>query len=85
MTGVVGWTEAWQQVLDMVPTILFLAGVLILSALCEAEGMFEAAGRLMTRRARGRPVTLLGLAAVGPLTTAVLSLDATVVLLTSSS
>jgi arsenical pump membrane protein len=83
VTGVVGWTEAWQQVLDMVPTILFLAGVLILSALCEAEGMFEAAGRLMTRRARGRPVTLLGLVfAVASLTTAVLSLDATVVLLT---
>lgn len=83
LTGVIGWDSAAQQVAGMLPTILFLAGVLMLSHLCRSEGMFEAAGDLMSRRANGRPVRLLGLVfVVSALTTAVLSLDATVVLLT---
>lgn len=83
VTGIVGWGEAWHQISEMGPTIAFLAGVLILSKLCETEGVFKAAGAWMAGRAAGRPVTLLGLVfAVASLTTAVLSLDATVVLLT---
>lgn len=82
-TGLITWGETWEQVTTMAPTIAFLAGVLMLSKLCEAEGMFAAAGAFMARRANGRPVTLLGLVfAVSALVTAVLSLDATVVLLT---
>ncbi len=83
LLGVVGWSTAWEHVLAMAPTVAFLAGVLMLSWLCEAEGMFAAAGQWMARKARGRPVVLLGLVfVVASLTTAVLSLDATVVLLT---
>ena len=83
LAGVVSWDEAAAQVEGLLPTIAFLAGVLMLSYLCEREGLFAAAGALMARRSRGRPVRLLGLVfAVASLTTAVLSLDATVVLLT---
>lgn len=83
LTGVIGWDEAWQRVLALGPTVLFLAGVLMLAHLCQAEGMFAAAGDLMARRSAGRPTRLLVLVfVVASLTTAVLSLDATVVLLT---
>lgn len=81
--GVVGWHEALHQVHEMVPTVIFLAAVLMLSHLCEREGLFAAAGDLMARGSRGRPVRLLTLVfGVASLVTAVLSLDATVVLLT---
>lgn len=81
--GIVGWSEAWRRVLAMMPTVAFLAGVLMLSMLCGAEGMFEAAGQRMAAKAGGRPVVLLGLVfLVASSTTALLSLDATVVLLT---
>src|SRR6266700_7904492 len=65
------------------PTLGFLAAVLVLAELCEREGLFAAAGQRMAATSRGRPVALLGLVfAVGAAVTAVLSLDATVVLLT---
>jgi arsenical pump membrane protein len=81
--GVISWTQAWAQIVELAPTILFLAGVLMLAQLAQAEGVFVAAGQWMARRAEGRPVRLLGLVfVVASLTTAVLSLDATVVLLT---
>ncbi|PKQ30797.1 MAG: arsenic transporter [Actinobacteria bacterium HGW-Actinobacteria-2] len=81
--GVISPAEAWTQVVDIAPTIAFLAGVLMLAHLAQAEGVFAAAGQLMATRARGRPRRLLVLVfIVASLTTAVLSLDATVVLLT---
>jgi len=65
------------------PTLGFLAAVLVLAELCEREGLFAAAGQRMASASRGRPVALLGLVfVVGAAVTAVLSLDATVVLLT---
>jgi arsenical pump membrane protein len=61
----------------------FLAAILILAHLCDEDGLFLACGGWMARTSGGRPRRLLaqvfGIAAV---TTAVLSLDATVVLLT---
>lgn len=81
--GVISWTQAWAQIVALAPTILFLAGVLMLAQLAQSEGVFAAAGQWMAQRAAGRPVRLLGLVfVVASLTTAVLSLDATVVLLT---
>ena len=83
LTGVLSWDEAREQVVAMLPTIAFLAGVLALAQLARAEGVFDAAGALMARRSAGQPVRLLGLVfGVAAATTAVLSLDATVVLLT---
>ena len=83
LTGVLSWDEAREQVVAMLPTIAFLAGVLALAHLAQAEGVFDAAGALMARRSAGQPVRLLGLVfGVAAATTAVLSLDATIVLLT---
>lgn len=83
LLGAISWTEAWSQVSHMLPTILFLAGVLMLSHLCQREGMFDLAGRMMAKGAQGSPVKLLALVFVtASVTTALLSLDATIVLLT---
>lgn len=81
--GVIAPAEAWVQVVRIAPTIGFLAGVLMLAHLAQAEGVFAAAGELMATGSRGRPRRLLVLVfAVASITTAALSLDATVVLLT---
>jgi arsenical pump membrane protein len=65
------------------PVIGFLAAVLVLAQLCDDDGLFEALGAWMARSAAGRPRWLLAqVFAVASVTTAVLSLDATVVLLT---
>lgn len=83
LLGVIAPSQAWSQVVAMAPTIGFLAGVLMLAHLAQAEGVFAAAGELMAAGSRGRPTRLLVLVfAVASVTTAVLSLDATVVLLT---
>ncbi|MFE6713771.1 SLC13 family permease [Streptomyces sp. NPDC057695] len=65
------------------PVIGFLAAVLVLAKLCDDEGLFHACGTWMARWSRRRPQRLLGAVFVlASLITAVLSLDATVVLLT---
>ena len=38
LAGVVSWDEAAVQIMGLLPTIAFLAGVLMLSYLCEREG-----------------------------------------------
>lgn len=83
LAGIVTWREVGSQVHSMLPTVIFLAAVLMLSHLCQQEGLFQAAGDLMARGSRGEPKRLLTLVFVtASLITAVLSLDATVVLLT---
>ena len=65
------------------PVIGFLAAVLVLAHLCDDDGLFKACGAWMARASGGRPRRLLAqVFAVAAVTTAVLSLDATVVLLT---
>ncbi|MCL2464809.1 MAG: SLC13 family permease [Micrococcales bacterium] len=82
-TRTLSLADAWAQIRSLAPVVAFLAGVLVLGQLCEDEGLFGAAGRWMARASRSSPTRLLtavvGIAAV---TTAALSLDATVVLLT---
>jgi arsenical pump membrane protein len=81
--GILPAHAALQELRSLAPTIGFLAAVLLLAELCEREGLFAAAGRRMVSAAGGRPVALLGLVfMIGAAVTAVLSLDATVVLLT---
>lgn len=83
LCGVVGWGQAGQQLATMLPTVVFLAGVLMLAELCRREGLFDAAGDLMARLSGNRPPRLLAwVFVVASLITAVLGLDATVVLLT---
>jgi len=81
--GVVTPGAAWAEVTTLLPVVAFLAAVLCLSHLCDAEGLFAAAGALMARDAAGQPQRLLvAVFVVASVVTTVLSLDATVVLLT---
>ena len=81
--GLLPPTAALAEVTELAPTVGFLAAVLVLAHLADAEGVFTWAGGLLGRRSRGRPVPLLAwVFVVAAVTTAVLSLDATVVLLT---
>src|SRR5919108_672868 len=81
--GILPVRAALDELRSLGPTVGFLAAVLLLAELCEREGLFAAAGQRMAVASGGRPVALLGLVfAVGAAVTAVLSLDATVVLLT---
>ena len=81
--GAVTPATAWAEIRTLLPVVAFLAAVLVLSHLCAAEGLFAAAGALMARVARGRRQRLLvAVFVAASLVTAVLSLDATVVLLT---
>jgi arsenical pump membrane protein len=65
------------------PVIWFLAAVLVLAQLCDDEGLFRACGAWMARAAAGRPRRLLpAVFVLASVITAVLSLDAAVVLLT---
>jgi arsenical pump membrane protein len=81
--GAVRPTDAWAQIRQLAPVVGFLAAVLVLAQLCADDGLFTAAGDAVARACRGEPRRLLaGVFAVAALVTAVLSLDATVVLLT---
>jgi len=83
LTGALPAHAALTQVQRLGPVIGFLAAVLVLAQLCDDEGLFGACGAWLARTSDGRPQRLLGLVfVVAGLTTAVLSLDATVVLLT---
>lgn len=81
--GLISPSAAWHEVLELGPTVGFLAAILLLGHLADVQGVFGWLGERLAGASLGRPQRLLGLvfaAAAG--TTAVLSLDATVVLLT---
>jgi arsenical pump membrane protein len=80
--GVVPLHDAVDEVRQLLPVVLFLAAVLVLAQLCDDEGLFKAAGAAMARSTSGTTQLLVKVFVVAALTTAVLSLDATVVLLT---
>ena len=81
--GAVSVQDAVTEVRDLLPVVGFLAVVLVLAGLCDDEGLFRLAGGWMARGNHGHPRRLLGrVFLVAAATTAVLSLDATAVLLT---
>ncbi|GIJ45253.1 arsenic transporter [Virgisporangium aliadipatigenens] len=83
LAGLVPLGAAWRDVVELAPTVGFLAAVLLLAHLADAHGVFRYAAAVAARAGAGRPVRLLGAVfAVAASVTAVLSLDATVVLLT---
>jgi arsenical pump membrane protein len=83
LAGVLSGPDARVALRDLGPTVGFLAALLVLADGCARAGLFEALGGLMAVGTRGRPRRLLGLVfLVAAGTTAVLSLDATVLLLT---
>lgn len=82
-TDVLSWPDAVAEAGQLGPTLGFLAAVLLLAELSDHAGVFRAAGKLLMRVARGRPQSLLrAVFVVATSTTILLSLDATVVLLT---
>jgi arsenical pump membrane protein len=82
-SGAVDRAGAVEQVRLLAPVVLFLAGILVVAEVCAAEGLFTAVGAMVARASRQQPSRMLALTFVAAaLTTAVLSLDATVVLLT---
>ncbi|MFE3070621.1 SLC13 family permease [Streptomyces sp. NPDC059247] len=81
--GAITPEAALQEAERLGPVIGFLAAVLVLAKLCDDEGLFRGCGTWTARWADRRPRRLLGaMFALASLITAVLSLDATVVLLT---
>ncbi|HWH12291.1 MAG TPA: SLC13 family permease [Solirubrobacteraceae bacterium] len=81
--GATSLTGARHELGELGPTVGFLAALLLLGEGCRREGVFDAIGGVVGARASGDPRRLLGLIfVVGAGVTAVLSLDATVVLLT---
>jgi arsenical pump membrane protein len=83
LAGLVPFRAARHELLGIGPTVGFLAAVLLLAHLADAHGVFRYAAAVAARAGAGRPVRLLGAVfVVAASVTAVLSLDATVVLLT---
>lgn len=83
VAGAVSWQDALAEVNRLAPVVGFLAAILVLARLCDDEGLFHAAGAVMARATAGGQNRLLAsVFAIAAVVTAVLSLDATVVLLT---
>ncbi len=84
--GALHWSDARDEAGDLATTLVVLAALLVLGDGCERAGLFDALAARMAVGARGKGVRLLALvfaAAAG--VTAVLGLDATVVLLTPAA
>ncbi|HEY2271626.1 MAG TPA: SLC13 family permease [Jatrophihabitantaceae bacterium] len=81
--GIVGGHEALDRLREIGPTVGFLAAILVFGNLCAEAGVFDYLGMRAARYSGGRArrllVVVVGLAAS---VTVVLTLDATVVLLT---
>ncbi|HEY4627335.1 MAG TPA: SLC13 family permease [Blastococcus sp.] len=83
LVGAVGAPDAEAAVLEIAPTVAFLVVVLLLAHLADREGLFSWAAAVTARRAGRSPHGLLTrVVLLSAVVTAVLSLDATVVLLT---
>lgn len=83
VTGAISPAQAGAEAERLGPVVGFLAAVLVLAHFCDVDGLFQACGAWMARWAAGRPVRLLtAVFALASAITAVLSLDATIVLLT---
>lgn len=81
--GAVSWHAARAEISRLGPVVGFLAAVLVLADCCDREGVFRAAGVLMARAgARSQDRLLIAVSLLAAVTTALLSLDTTVVLLT---
>lgn len=82
-SGSISLRDAATEVGRLLPVVGFLAAVLVLARLCDDEGLFHAAGVTMAQVSAGNPRRLLAMVfVIAAATTAILSLDATVVLLT---
>ena len=75
--------QAWTAIRGLVPTVTFLALILAFGHLCAEVGVFDYLGSVAAAASGGRPGRLLMIVvALAAAVTTVLTLDATVVLLT---
>ncbi len=82
-TGAVPLAAANQRLREIGPTVGFLAAILVFGHLCAEAGVFDYLGSVAARASGGSTTRLLALVVViAAGVTAVLTLDATVVLLT---
>ncbi|MFJ7904757.1 arsenic transporter [Streptomyces sp. NPDC096198] len=82
-SGALSLDHARAEAERLGPVVGFLAAVLVVAHFCDTEGLFRACGAWMARWAAGSPGRLLtAVFALASMITAVLSLDATIVLLT---
>lgn len=83
LLGIVPADAAARRLAEIGPTVGFLAAILVFGHLCAEAGVFDYLGHVAARASHGRAGRLLGLVVVlAASVTAVLTLDATVVLLT---
>jgi arsenical pump membrane protein len=86
LAGAISWSDAWHEARQLAPTLGFLAALLVLGEGCERAGLFSSLAAVMARAGRGSGGRLLlVVVGVAALVTAVLGLDATVVLLTPAA
>ena len=78
-TGLVGLDHAGHTVVELAQVVAFLVAILVVAQVCGRAGLFTAAGSLLRGGGAVRLFTVAFLLAAA--VTAVLSLDATVVLL----
>jgi arsenical pump membrane protein len=83
VVGAIGLSGADHALRTLGPTVGFLAAMLLIADGCRREGLFDAMGAVMARGSGGSPQRLLAFVfVIAAAITAVLSLDATIVLLT---
>lgn len=83
LLGMATPAQALNSVAEIGPTLAFLSATLVIAYLADADGVFYWLGKSLGRGSRGSAQRLLLLVFIAAsLTTALLSLDATVVLLT---
>ncbi len=80
--GAISVHQAAEEVAGLSGVVAFLGAVLVLAKLCDDEGLFEAAGAAIARGRVGSGGLLGRVFVIASVITAVLSLDAAVVLLT---
>ncbi|MCM3514402.1 SLC13 family permease [Nocardioides sp. P86] len=82
-TGRLGLDAVGSTLGHLAPVVVFLAAVLVVAEVCSRAGLFAAAAAVVRRTDRGDPRRLLlGAFVLAAAVTCVLSLDATVVLVT---
>ena len=82
-TGILAWSDVEDTLRHLGPVVLFLVTILVVSDVCARAGLFAAAAARVRDAGRGRAVPIFtGVFLLAAAVTAVLSLDATVVLLT---
>jgi arsenical pump membrane protein len=82
-TGILAWSDVEDTVRHLGPVVLFLVTILVVADVCARAGLFAAAAARVRDAGHGRAVPIFtGVFLLAAAVTAVLSLDATVVLLT---